>query len=156
MQGFTIRMSRCYISHMKYGEKAIEKAVLEVWENPSRERNYEIHISFPEFTCLCPRSGYPDFATIDIVYVPGKHIVELKSVKLYLNSFRGVYISHEEVTNRIYSGLKRTLKPRFLEVIGDFNPRGNVKTVVRVSSEGDRLPRKKTQRRRKSAITATD
>jgi 7-cyano-7-deazaguanine reductase len=140
MRGFTIRMSRCYISHMKYGEKAIEKAVLEVWENPSRERNYEIHISFPEFTCLCPRSGYPDFATIDIVYVPGKHIVELKSVKLYLNSFRGVYISHEEVTNRI----------------GDFNPRGNVKTVVRVSSEGDRLPRKKTQRRRKSAITATD
>ena len=111
MRGFTIRMSRCYISHMKYGEKAIEKAVLEVWENPSRERNYEIHISFPEFTCLCPRSGYPDFATIDIVYVPGKHIVELKSVKLYLNSFRGVYISHEEVTNRVYSGLKRTLKP---------------------------------------------
>jgi 7-cyano-7-deazaguanine reductase len=120
---------------MKYGEDAVKKAVLEVWNNPNTEREYEIHISFPEFTCLCPRSGYPDFATIDIHYIPGKHIVELKSFKLYLNSFRGLYISHEEVTNVIYSELQNRLKPRFLEVIGDFNPRGNVKTVVRVSSE---------------------
>jgi len=122
------------MSELKYGEKAIKEAELEIWENPSPERDYEIDISFPEFTCLCPRSGYPDFATIKIRYIPDKYIVELKSLKLYLNSFRNVYISHEEATNRIYSELYEKLKPRFLEVIGDFNPRGNVKTVIRVFS----------------------
>jgi 7-cyano-7-deazaguanine reductase len=120
---------------MRYGEKAIKKARLEIWENPYSERDYEVNISFPEFTCLCPRSGYPDFAVIKINYVPDKRIVELKSLKLFLNSFRGIYISHEEVTNKIYSELKKKLKPRFLEVIGDFNPRGNVKTVVKVCSD---------------------
>jgi 7-cyano-7-deazaguanine reductase len=120
---------------MKYGEKAIKKAVLEIWDNPHPVRDYEINISFPEFTCLCPRSGYPDFATMKINYIPAKKIVELKSLKLYLNSFRNVYMSHEEVTNTIYSELEKRLKPRFLEVIGDFNPRGNVKTIVRVSSD---------------------
>lgn len=119
---------------MRYGERAIKKAKLQTWDNPEPERDYEINISFPEFTCLCPRSGYPDFATIRIVYVPDKKIVELKSLKLYLNSYRDKYISHEEVTNRIYSDLQKKLKPRYLEVIGDFNPRGNVKTIVRVSS----------------------
>jgi len=146
---FTSRRVRCYIFHMKYGEKAVTRAILEVWENPNTERDYEIHISFPEFTCLCPRSGYPDFATISIRYVPDKRIVELKSVKLYLNSFRGVHISHEKATNIIYSELQKKLKPRFLEVIGDFNPRGNVKTVVRVSSEENRLLPKKIRRGRK-------
>lgn len=120
---------------MKYGEKAIKKAVVEIWDNPYPRRDYEINISFPEFTCLCPRSGYPDFATIKINYVPDKKIVELKSLKLYLNSFRNVYVSHEEVTNKIYSELKKRLRPRFMEVTGDFNPRGNVKTLVRVCSD---------------------
>jgi 7-cyano-7-deazaguanine reductase len=120
---------------MKYGEKAISKAVLEVWNNPNPERDYEINISFPEFACLCPRSGYPDFAIIKINYVPDGKIVELKSLKLYLNSFRDLHISHEEVTNTIYSQLIKILKPRFLEVIGDFNPRGNLKTVVKACSD---------------------
>ncbi|BCB97306.1 NADPH-dependent 7-cyano-7-deazaguanine reductase [Dissulfurispira thermophila] len=120
---------------MRYGTKAIKKAKLEVWDNPNPERDYEINISFPEFTCLCPRSGYPDFATIKINYVPDKKIVELKALKLYLNSFRDVHISHEEITNRIYSELEKALKPRFLEVVGDFNPRGNVKTIIRVVSK---------------------
>ncbi len=119
---------------MKYGEKIIKKAVLEIWNNPHPERDYEINISFPEFTCLCPRSGYPDFATIKINYKPGKKIVELKSLKLYLNFFRTTYISHEDVTNVIYTELKKKLRPKFLEVIGDFNPRGNVKTIVSVCS----------------------
>ena len=125
---------------LRYGEKAITKARLETWKNPSPERDYDITISFPEFTCLCPRSGYPDFATITISYVPDKKIVELKALKLYLNSFRDVHMSHEEVTNRIYSELEKTLRPRFLEVTGDFNPRGNVKTFVRVCSEGHTRP----------------
>jgi 7-cyano-7-deazaguanine reductase len=126
---------------MKYGEKAVKRAKLEIWDNPHPERDYEINISFPEFTCLCPRSGYPDFATIVINYVPDKKVVELKSLKLYLNSFRDARVSHEESTNLIYGTLMKKLKPRFLEVVGDFNPRGNVKTVVRVSSDGARAVR---------------
>ncbi|MEN2994703.1 MAG: preQ(1) synthase [Thermodesulfovibrio sp.] len=120
---------------MLYGEKAIKEAELEAWDNPYPDRDYRIEISFPEFTCLCPRSGYPDFATIKINYIPDKKIVELKSLKLYLNSYRDKYISHEAVTNKIFEDLQNLLKPRHLEVIGDFNPRGNVKTVVKVSSE---------------------
>jgi 7-cyano-7-deazaguanine reductase len=123
---------------MKYGEKAIEKARLEIWENPNPERDYEINITLPEFTCLCPRSGYPDFATFAVRYVPDQKIVELKSLKLYLNAFRNEYISHEEIINRFYSELKKKLRPRYLEVVGDFNPRGNVKTVIKVSSEQEK------------------
>ncbi len=119
---------------MKYGEKAISKAKLEKWKNPYPDRDYTIDINFSEFTCLCPHSGYPDFATIKINYTPDKYIVELKSLKLYLNKFRTEDISHESATNRIFDDLKKLLKPRRLEVIGDFNPRGNVKTVVRVST----------------------
>lgn len=120
---------------MKYGEKAIKKAKIQIWDNPCPDRDYEVNIAYPEFTCLCPRSGYPDFAAIRIRYVPDGKIVELKSFKLYLNSFRNVHVSHEEATNRIYDELMKKLKPRFLEVIGDFNPRGNVKTTVRASSD---------------------
>ena len=118
---------------MKHGEKAIKKAKLEIWNNPTPDRDYTIDISYPEFTSLCPRSGYPDFATIKVIYVPDKKVVELKSLKLYLNSFRNRYISHEAATNEIFDILKKNLRPRQLEVIGDFNVRGNVKTIIRVS-----------------------
>jgi len=124
--------------NMKYGERAVKRARIETWVNPSPERDYEIQITFSEFTCICPRSGYPDFASIIIRYVPDKKIVELKALKLYLNSFRDIPVSHEEVTNRIYAELSSKLKPRFIEVVGDFNPRGNVKTVIRISSETDK------------------
>ncbi|MEE8167584.1 MAG: preQ(1) synthase [Candidatus Hydrothermarchaeales archaeon] len=123
---------------MKYGEKAIKEAKLEVWENPTPERDYHIEIAFPEFTCLCPRSGYPDFATIKINYIPDKHIVELQSLKLYLNSYRDKYLMHEAAANSIYEDLKKLLKPRYLEVLGDFNPRGNVKTIIRVSTDDEK------------------
>lgn len=118
---------------MKYGTKAVKEAKLEVWDNPSPDRDYTIEISYPEFTCLCPRSGYPDFAVINISYVPDRKIVELKALKLWLNGFRDRSISHEAVTNLVFDTLKRSLKPRRLEVAGDFNARGNVKTVVRVT-----------------------
>lgn len=118
---------------MKYGAKAIKQAKLELWLNPNPDRDYTIDISFPEFTCLCPRSGYPDFATIRVTYTPDKRVVELKSLKLYLNSFRDRAVSHEAATNVIFDVLKRNLKPRRLEVVGDFNVRGNVKTIIRVS-----------------------
>ncbi|OGW33339.1 MAG: NADPH-dependent 7-cyano-7-deazaguanine reductase QueF [Nitrospirae bacterium GWC2_42_7] len=120
---------------MKYGEKTIKNIRLELWDNPYPGRDYEINIENPEFTCLCPRSGYPDFAIISIKYIPAEKIVELKSLKLYINSFRNIPISHEEATNRIYSELHKKLKPKYLEVVGDFNPRGNVKTVIRVCSD---------------------
>ena len=117
---------------VKYGEKEIKDATLESWPNPCPEREYTIEISFPEFTCLCPKSGYPDFATIAIVYVPDKVIVELKSLKLYLNSYRNRYMSHEEATNRIFSDLLDVLSPCTIKVQGDFHPRGNVHTVIKV------------------------
>jgi len=120
---------------MKYGEKAIKEAKLEVWENPAKEKNYFVEISFSEFTCLCPRSGYPDFATIKIRYIPDEYIIELRSLKHYLNSYRDKYMTHEEATNRIYDDLKKILSPRFLEVVGDFNIRGGIKTTVRVAME---------------------
>ena len=120
---------------MKYGKKAITRVKLERWENPYPDRDYTIDISFAEFTCLCPRSGYPDFAIIKIDYIPDKFILELKSLKLYLNSFRDQSISHESSTNQIFDDLKKLLKPRHIEVTGDFNPRGNVKTLIRVSTE---------------------
>jgi 7-cyano-7-deazaguanine reductase len=118
---------------MKYGAKAIKQAKLELWPNPNPDRDYVIDISFPEFTCLCPRSGYPDFATIRVTYTPDQKVVELKSLKLYLNSFRDQGVSHEAVTNLIFDVLKKSLTPRTLEVVGDFNARGNVKTVIRVA-----------------------
>ncbi len=118
---------------MKYGAKAIKEAKLELWPNSHPDRDYVIDISFPEFTCLCPRSGYPDFATIRITYTPDKRVVELKSLKLYLNGFRDKGVSHEAVANMIFDTLRKNLQPRRLEVTGDFNVRGNVKTVIRVA-----------------------
>jgi len=126
------------LKEIKYGEKEIQEAKLEPWPNPYPERNYTIDITFPEFSCLCPRSGYPDYATIKIKYIPDKYIVELKSLKLYLNKYRNKYISHEEATNKIYEDLYNLLKPRFIEIIGDWNPRGNVKTIIKVSSEDNK------------------
>ena len=120
----------------KYVEKKIDEAKLEKWDNPYFDRDYTVDISLPEFTCLCPRSGYPDFATINISYIPAKYIVELKSLKLYLNNFRNRKVSHESATNNIFDDLKKLLRPRYIEVTGDFNPRGNVKTVIKVSTEG--------------------
>jgi 7-cyano-7-deazaguanine reductase len=117
----------------KYGEKAIKEAELIAWENPTPERDYLVELSFPEFTCLCPRSGYPDFATIHVTYTPDKSVVELKSFKLYLNSYRDMKISHEEATNRILSDIEECIKPKELKVVGDFNVRGNVKTVITAS-----------------------
>ncbi len=118
---------------MKYGEKATKEATLWPWYYPFPDMDYTIEISYPEFTCICARSGSPDFATIRLTYVPYKKIVELRSLKLYLNSFRDRAISHEAATNTIFDALKDTLKPRSLEVVGDFNVRGNVKTIVKVS-----------------------
>jgi 7-cyano-7-deazaguanine reductase len=103
---------------------------LETFPNPEPKRDYEIHFNCPEFTCICPRTGQPDFATIKITYVPDRLCVELKSLKLYLWSYRNEGAYHEKVTNQILNDLVRALKPRFMEVTGDFLIRGGIHTTV--------------------------
>jgi 7-cyano-7-deazaguanine reductase len=106
---------------------------LEVVSNPHPDRDYAVSLEIPEFTCLCPRTGQPDFATIRITYVPDQHLIELKSIKLYIWSFRDEGAFHEDVTNRILNDLVAAAAPRFIEVTGDFAVRGGIKTVVRAS-----------------------
>src|SRR5215467_9624137 len=106
---------------------------LEVVPNPHPDRDYEVTMTVPEFTCLCPMTGQPDFATIRIRYVPDQHLVELKSIKLYLWSYRQEGAFHEDVTNRILNDFVAVANPRWLEVTGDFNVRGGIKTEVRVT-----------------------
>ncbi|RME14618.1 MAG: NADPH-dependent 7-cyano-7-deazaguanine reductase QueF [Bdellovibrio sp.] len=120
-----------------YGEKMIEEAQLERFENRTQVRRYTIEFTCPEFTCICPRSGFPDFATIYIKYVPDKWCVELKSLKLWINSFRDKRIFHEDVTNLILDELVNLLDPHEMEVRGDFNVRGNIKTVVTATHKKD-------------------
>ena len=115
---------------MKYGAKMIAESTLEAVPNDNPERDYDIEFTIPEFTCLCPQSNFPDFATIRIRYVPDHKLVELKSLKLYINKFRDQEMFHETAVNRILDDLVGLLDPRFMEVVGDFNVRGNIKTVV--------------------------
>ena len=105
---------------------------LETFPNPNPERDYEIAFEAPEFTCLCPMTAQPDFATIRIRYVPDQKCVELKSLKLYLWSYRDEGTFHEAVTNKIANDLITALDPRYLYVEGDFYVRGGIKTVVKV------------------------
>ena len=123
---------------MKYGEQIIKEfdveKDLEIWPN-QHKKNYVIKLTLPEFCCLCPRSGYPDFATIYIDYIPDELVVELKAIKLYINSFMNRNISHENSANEIYDLLDSKLKPKWLKVVADFNPRGNVHTVIEIDSK---------------------
>ncbi len=103
---------------------------IETFPNPTPERDYEIAFECPEFTCLCPLTGQPDFATIHIAYVPDERCVELKSLKLYLWSYRDVGAFHEAVTNRILDDLVEVVGPRWMTVVGDFFVRGGIRTTV--------------------------
>src|SRR6266516_258796 len=114
----------------RYGADEIEASQLEQWPNPQSDRDYIVHLEIPEFTCLCPRSGFPDFATITIDYVPDQQVVELKSLKLYINRYRDRQISHETATNTILNDLVALLSPRWMRVVADFTVRGNIKTII--------------------------
>ena len=103
---------------------------LETFDNPQPERDYTIRIRIPEFTCLCPKTGQPDFATLYLDYVPDQRCVELKSLKLYVWSFRDEGAFHEAVTNRILDDLVAATKPRFMRLTAEFNVRGGVYTNV--------------------------
>ena len=106
---------------------------LERFPNPRPGRDYEISFECPEFTCVCPRTGQPDFATIRILYTPAESCVELKSLKLYLWSFRDEGHFHEAVTNQILDDLVTAIAPKRMTVVGDFNVRGGIHTVVTAS-----------------------
>ena len=127
---------------MKYGEKEINEfnpeQDLELWENNSENR-YIIKIELPEFSALCPRSGYPDYAIIKLEYIPNKFVVELKSLKLYINSFRNKYISHEDSINEIFSILNKKLQPHYLKLVAEFNPRGNVHTSIEINTDMQKI-----------------
>jgi 7-cyano-7-deazaguanine reductase len=107
------------------------QTTLDTFPNPRPGREYEIRFECPEFTCVCPKTGQPDFATIRIRYCPEALCVELKSLKLYLWSYRDVGEFHEAVTNRIMDDLVQAVSPRWLEIEGDFMVRGGIHTVVR-------------------------
>jgi 7-cyano-7-deazaguanine reductase len=104
--------------------------LLETFTNPARDIDYTIRMTLPEFTCLCPKTGQPDFATFELEYVPDQLCVELKSLKLYLWSFRDLGAFHEAVTNQIADDLSRATSPRFLRLTGKFNVRGGIYTSV--------------------------
>ena len=106
---------------------------LEAFENPEQSRRYDIEFTCPEWTAVCPRSGFPDFGTIHIKYQPKGKCIELKSLKLYINSFRNLPIFHEAAVNKIMNDLVEVLDPHWIEVSGDFNVRGNIKTIIRTS-----------------------
>lgn len=118
---------------MKYGERQIAAGELITFPNPRPGRRYRVNIELPEFTCKCPFSGYPDFATITIQYVPREKVVELKALKLYINGYRDRYISHEESINQILDDFVAACDPLEATLKGDFSPRGNVHTVIEVS-----------------------
>jgi 7-cyano-7-deazaguanine reductase len=117
---------------LKYGEREIAEGKLITFPNPRIGRKYDVSITLPEFTCKCPFSGYPDFATIYITYSPDEKVVELKGLKLYINSYRDRYIPHEEVVNQILDDFVAACDPLEATVKGDFTPRGNVHTVIEV------------------------
>src|ERR1700741_4880025 len=103
---------------------------LETFKNPTPQRDYRIHMEIPEFTCLCPMTGQPDFATLVLDYVPERLCVELKALKLYIWSFRDEGAFHEAVTNRILDDLVRATKPRYMRLEARFNVRGGIYTTV--------------------------
>ncbi|SRR5579884_3715087 len=125
---------------LRPGEQAIAQARLQALPNPSRHRDYLLHFSYPEFTCKCPRTGYPDFALIKLWVLPDHSIVELKSLKLYLNRYRDAYIFHEEATNRILDDLVAAIEPKWARIEAGWNPRGNLKTSVTAEHQPQNRP----------------
>jgi len=103
---------------------------IDVWENKYSDRDYTVRLEIPEFTCICPKTGLPDFANILIEYIPDKLCIELKSFKFYLNFYRNVGIFHEHLTNKIMDDFVSACKPRFVRIISKFNPRGGIYTTV--------------------------
>ncbi len=110
--------------------RTMKTPAIETWRNRYPERRYSVYIEIPEFTCICPKTGLPDFATIVIEYVPHKHCAELKSLKEYMTSYRAVGIFHEHLANRVLDDFVRACRPRWAKITTRFNPRGGITTTV--------------------------
>jgi 7-cyano-7-deazaguanine reductase len=110
----------------------VDVKALETFDNPYPDRDYEILIQQPEFTSLCPKTGHPDFATLEIRYTPGPRCIELKSLKIYLQGYRNEGIFYERLVNQILDDLVCVLSPKTMEIIGRFTPRGGIATTVKV------------------------
>jgi 7-cyano-7-deazaguanine reductase len=122
-------MKKTY-SGLQKGIRKVALPKIDAWENEYKDRNYNIHLETAEFTCICPKTGLPDFATVVIDYEPDKRCVELKSFKLYLCAFRNVGIFHEHVANRILDDFVSSCKPRRARIRMEFRPRGGITTTV--------------------------
>lgn len=125
-------MSKKTYKNLQENIRGLKTPKLEAVKNNYPEHDYNVRLDFPEFTCLCPKTGLPDFATINIDYVPDKLIVELKSFKLYLTFFRNVGIFHENAANRILDDFLKAVHPRQIHISISFNVRGGIKTTVSV------------------------
>lgn len=119
--------------------REMETPAIETWKNEYSDKDYTIEITTPEFTAICPKTGLPDFGTIQITYIPDEQCVELKSLKEYLLFYRDVGIFHEHVVNKILEDFVAACNPRRLEIVGDFHIRGGIKTVVRANYEREKV-----------------
>lgn len=113
--------------------REMETPSIETWKNEYSDKDYAIEITNPEFTAVCPKTGLPDFGTIQITYIPDEQCVELKSLKEYFLFFRDIGIFHEHVVNKILTDFVAACTPRKVEIVGDFHIRGGIKTVVRAN-----------------------
>ena len=111
--------------------RSLKTPAIDVWKNRYPDRDYVITIDIPEFTCICPKTGLPDFAGISIRYIPDIDCIELKSLKMYTIFYRDVGIFNEHVVNKFLDDIVRACKPRWMEIVGEFNARGGIKTTVR-------------------------
>ena len=115
--------------------RSLELPAIETWSNQYADREYSVRMEIPEFNCICPKTGLPDFATLVVDYVPDRDCIELKSFKLYLTAFRDIGIFHEHAVNRILDDLVRAARPRRMHIDGRFNARGGIQTSVQASWE---------------------
>jgi len=125
--------------HLQDDIRNLKTPAIDTWTNQYSDREYTIELTVPEFTCVCPKTGLPDFATIKICYVPEQKCIELKSFKEYIVFYRNAGIFHEHVVNKILDDFVRACNPRSVEIIGDFNVRGGIKTVVKANYKSSPL-----------------
>jgi 7-cyano-7-deazaguanine reductase len=123
-------MKKSAYEWLQSGVRGLKTPAIEVWENQYPDKDYIVRLDIPEFTCICPKTGLPDFANILIEYSPDKYCIELKSFKLYTISYRNVGIFHEHVINRILDDFVRAARPKWAKINGVFNPRGGITTTV--------------------------
>jgi len=129
MRRANIKMKNTYES-LQENIRNLKTPKIDVWKNKYPDKEYIVNLEIPEFTCICPKTGLPDFAVIRIQYIPHKFCIELKSLKYYINFYRNVGIFHEHVVNKIMEDFIKACKPKWVKIEGEFNPRGGIKTTV--------------------------